>query len=405
MLRTRPWVPYLYVAPAFALLALVFAYPVVRVVDFSTRLIRGASGPYVGSLNYQLVWEDPTFRDALKHSALLLLAVPVLTGLSIFFAVLLYEGARGWRVYRSVLFLPYILAVPIVGIVASYIFQLNGALNSILRAVGLDGLALDWLGSERLSLLTVGIVIVWREVGFGIILFLARLLTMDDEQLEAARIDGAGWWSQLRYIIVPELRGTIEFYVVVASITMLAWVFAYVYTITSGGPGTSSTVLELYIYNQGLRNSLPGHGVGGGGRPARRDAGGDHAALMLIRARAAQRRSSREAGLKTGRIVRQATLFAMAVLTLYPVWFMVSTAFKTQGQYLNSPYALALAALGRELRRRGARRDVLALVQKQRDPDARRGDRVDARRGARRLRDRPDAVDRARRAASRSAPR
>jgi len=173
-------------------------------------------------------------------------------------AVLLYERARGWRIYRSVLFLPYILAVPIVGIVASYIFALNGALNSILRAVGLEGLALDWLGSEHLSLLTVAIVIVWREIGFGIILFLARLLSMDEEQLEAARIDGAGWWNRLWYVILPELRGTIEFYVVVASITMLAWVFAYVYTITEGGPGTSSTVLELYIYNQGLRNSLPG---------------------------------------------------------------------------------------------------------------------------------------------------
>jgi ABC-type sugar transport system permease subunit len=101
-------------------------------------------------------------------------------------------------------------------------------------------------------------VIVWREVGFGIILFLARLLTMSEEQLEAARIDGAGWWARLRYVIVPELRGTIEFYVVVASITMLAWIFAYVYTLTSGGPGTSTTILELYIYNQGLRNSLPG---------------------------------------------------------------------------------------------------------------------------------------------------
>src|SRR5712691_5373562 len=258
MLRTRPWVPYLYVAPAVALLALVFAYPVVRVVDFSTRLIRGANGPYVGSLNYRLVWEDSTFRDALRHSALLLLAVPVLLVLSIFFAVLLYERARGWRIYRSVLFMPYILAVPIVGIVASYIFELHGALNSILRAVHLDGLALDWLGSEKLSLVTVGIVIVWREVGFGIVLFLARLLSMGDEPLEAARIDGAGWWQRLRYVILPELRGTIEFYVVVASITMIAWVFAYVYTITSGGPGTSSTVLELYIYNQGLRNSLPG---------------------------------------------------------------------------------------------------------------------------------------------------
>ena len=250
MLRTRVWVPYLYVAPAVALLCLVFAYPVVRVVEFSTRLIRGASGPYVGSLNYRLVWEDPTFHDALEHSALLVL--------SIFFAVLLYERARGWRIYRSVLFLPYILAVPIVGIVASYIFELNGALNSILRAVHLNGLALDWLGSEKLSLLTVGIVIVWRELGFGIVLFLARLLSMSEDQLEAARIDGANWWARLRYVILPELRGTIEFYVVVASITMIAWVFAYVYTLTSGGPGTSSTVLELYIYNQGLRNSLPG---------------------------------------------------------------------------------------------------------------------------------------------------
>jgi raffinose/stachyose/melibiose transport system permease protein len=258
MLRTRFWIPYLYVAPAVALLGLVFAYPVVRVVDFSTKLIRGATGPYVGTLNYRLVWEDSTFHDALKHSALLLLAVPVMLVLAIFFAVLLYERARGWRIYRSVLFMPYILAVPIVGIVASYIFELNGALNSILRSIGLGGLALDWLGSEHLSLLTVAIVIVWRELGFGIILFLARLLSMSEEQLEAARIDGAGWWNQLRYVIIPELRGTIEFYVVVASITMLAWVFAYVYTITSGGPGTSSTVLELYIYNQGLRNSLPG---------------------------------------------------------------------------------------------------------------------------------------------------
>jgi ABC-type sugar transport system permease subunit len=231
---------------------------VVRVIDFSTRLIRGASGPYVGSLNYQLVWEDSTFQDALRHSALLLLAVPVLLVLAIFFAVLLYERARGWKIYRSVLFLPYILAVPIVGIVASYIFSFNGALNSILRAVGLERLALDWLGSERLSLLTVAIVIVWRELGFGILLFLARLLTLSEDQLEAARIDGAGWWNRLRYVILPELRGTMEFYVVVAAITMIAWVFAYVYTITSGGPGTSSTVLELYIYNQGLRNSLPG---------------------------------------------------------------------------------------------------------------------------------------------------
>ena len=258
MLKTRPWVPYLYIAPAVGLLGLVFAYPVAKVVDFSTRLIRGASGPRVGSLNYRLIFEDPTFRDAVKHSALLLLAVPILLAISVVVSVLLYDRMRGWRLYRSVLFLPYILAVPVVGIVASYIFQLNGVLNSILRGVHLNGLAQNWIGSERLSLWTVMIVIVWREVGFGIVLFLARLLSLSEEPLEAARIDGAGWWARLRHVILPELRGTIEFYVVVAAITMLAWVFAYVYTLTSGGPGTSSIVYELYIYRQGFVNSLPG---------------------------------------------------------------------------------------------------------------------------------------------------
>jgi raffinose/stachyose/melibiose transport system permease protein len=256
VLKTRPWTPYLYVAPAILLIGFVFAYPVARVIDFSMRLIRGNSGPFVGTDNFSLVFDDPTFVAAAKHSALLLLAVPVLLVISIVVAVLLYERMRGWRIYRSVLFFPYILAVPVVGIVASYLFTLNGVVNAILGGIGIDGP--DWLGNGDIALWTLMFVIIWREVGFGIVLFLARLLTLPEEQIEAARIDGAGWWSRLRYVILPELRGTVEFYAVIAAITMLAWVFGYVYTLTEGGPGDSTQVLELYIYNQGLRNSLPG---------------------------------------------------------------------------------------------------------------------------------------------------
>ncbi len=258
MLRTRPWVPYLYVLPLLGLLGLVFGYSIVRVFDFSMRFIRGASGPFVGLDNYRLVLDDPTFRLAAKHSALLLLAVPVLVGISLLVSVLLFERTRGWRFYRSVLFLPYVLAVPIVGIIFGYLLQLNGVLNEGLRGVGLDALALDWLGSEDIALWSVLGVIVWREVGFGIVLFLARLTTLDESQLEAARIDGAGWWQRLRHVIVPQIAGTIEFYTVVAMITMLAWVFAYVWTLTLGGPGNATQIVELYIYNQGVRNSLPG---------------------------------------------------------------------------------------------------------------------------------------------------
>lgn len=258
MLRTRPWVPYLYVLPMLGLLGLVFGYSIVRVFDFSMRFIRGASGPFVGLDNYRLVLDDPTFRLAAKHSVLLLLAVPALLAISLLVSVLLFERVRGWRLYRSTVFLPYVLAVPIVGIIFSYLLQLNGVLNEALRKLGLDAIALDWLGSEDLALWSVLGVVVWREVGFGIVLFLARLTTLDEAQLEAARIDGAGWWQRLRYVIVPQIRGTIEFYGVVATITMLAWVFAYIWTLTMGGPGNATQIVELYIYNQGIRHSLPG---------------------------------------------------------------------------------------------------------------------------------------------------
>ena len=258
MLRTRPWVPYLYVAPMCALLALIFGYSLVRVFDFSGRLIRGTSGPWTGFLNYDLVLEDPTFRKAAQNSALLLLAVPILTASSLIVSVLLFDRARGWRIYRSAVFLPYILAIPVVGIVFSYILQFNGVLNEVLRGLGLEALALDWLGDESLALWSVLFVIVWREVGFGIILFLARLMTLDESQLEAAQIDGAGWFNRFRHIILPQLRGTIEFYAVVATITMISGVFAYVFTLTSGGPGNATQIVEFYIYNQGVRNSLPG---------------------------------------------------------------------------------------------------------------------------------------------------
>jgi ABC-type sugar transport system permease subunit len=182
----------------------------------------------------------------------------VLLALSVFVSVLLYDRVRGWRVYRSVLFMPYILAVPIVGIVASYMFTLHGVVNDLLEKVGLRSLAIDWIGSEHYALMTVMIVIVWREVGFGIVLFLARLLTQDDAPLEAARIDGASWWQRLWHVILPELRGTIEFYVVIAATTVLAFAFAYVWTLTQGGPGDATTTLEVYIYNTGEVQSLPG---------------------------------------------------------------------------------------------------------------------------------------------------
>ncbi|MCS6847873.1 MAG: sugar ABC transporter permease [Anaerolineae bacterium] len=258
MLRTSRFVPYLYLTPAALLLAFTFGYPLIAIFDFSVRRIRGASGPFVGLENYRQVLNDSVFHLSVAHNAQLLLAVPILLGIGLLLAILLYERPRFWPLYRTLLFLPYILAVPLIGVVFSNMLQLNGVINEILRAIGLRALALDWLGSAGLALWSVMGVIIWREVGFGMTLFLARLQSLNEEVTEAARIDGANWWQRAIYVTIPQLRGVIEFYIVVSIITMLAWVFSYVYVMTRGGPGNATIVIEMYLYNFAFRNALPG---------------------------------------------------------------------------------------------------------------------------------------------------
>ena len=258
MLRTGRLTPFLYLAPMAALLLFVFAYPVFAIFDFSTKRIRGATGPFIGLENYRSIFADPLFGQSVLHNGLLLLAVPILVVGALLTAAILHDRAPGWRVYRTILFLPYILAIPIVGTVFSNILQLNGALNAGLRTFGLEGFALDWIGDPGMTLGSLMAVIMWREIGFGVILFAARMSGLNDELEDAAKIDGAGWWSRLWYITIPQLKSVIEFYAVISVITMLTAVFAYVYVLTRGGPGTATQVLELYIFNYAFRNSLPG---------------------------------------------------------------------------------------------------------------------------------------------------
>lgn len=258
MLRTARITPLFYLAPLVVLLVVVFGYPLASVVDYSFRRIRVNEGPYIGFANYEQIFKDGVFWEAVTHNAILLLAVPIMCALALLLAVLLYERLRGWKVYRLLLFLPYILAVPIIGVVFSNMLSLNGVINETLRGIGLSALALDWLGDPDQALFSVMGVIIWREVGFGIVLFLARLMNLNEELEDAAKVDGAVWWQRRLYVTLPQMRNVIEFYVVVSMITMLAWVFTYVYSITRGGPGNATQVLELYMYNFAFRNALPG---------------------------------------------------------------------------------------------------------------------------------------------------
>ena len=252
--------PYLYVLPLVALLAFVFGYPLLRIFEFSFKMVRGIDGPWIGLRNYQLVLGQSLFWESVLHNLQLLLAIPVMVAISLIVSVLLSERVAGWKLYRIIVFVPFVLAIPIVAVVMKRMFQFSGPVNELLRWMSLDFMALDWIGSSDVALWTVMILIIWRESALGIILFLARLLSLDESMIEAAKIDGANWWHRLWHIILPEMRGVIEFYMVISVITMLAAVFSYIYIMGGGrgGPGTSTEVVELYIFNALIRSSLPG---------------------------------------------------------------------------------------------------------------------------------------------------
>jgi ABC-type sugar transport system permease subunit len=251
---------YLYVLPLVALLAFVFGYPLVRIFEFSFKMVRGIDGPWIGLRNYELILSQSLFWESVLHNVQLLLAIPVMVVISLVISILLYERVAGWKIYRIIVFMPFVLAIPIIAVVMKRMFQFSGPVNEVLRALSLDFLALDWIGSSDVALWTVMILIVWRESALGIILFLARLLSLDESLIEAARLDGATWWQRVRYVLLPQMRSVIEFFVVVSVITMLAAVFAYVYVMGGGrgGPGTATMVVELYIFNALIRTSLPG---------------------------------------------------------------------------------------------------------------------------------------------------
>ena len=223
-------------------------------------MVRGIDGPWIGLRNYQLVLGQSLFWESVLHNLQLLLAIPVMVAISLIVSVLLSERVAGWKLYRIIVFVPFVLAIPIVAVVMKRMFQFSGPVNELLRWMSLDFMALDWIGSSDVALWTVMILIIWRESALGIILFLARLLSLDESVIEAAKIDGANWWHRLWHIILPEMRGVIEFYMVISVITMLAAVFSYIYIMGGGrgGPGTSTEVVELYIFNALIRSSLPG---------------------------------------------------------------------------------------------------------------------------------------------------
>jgi ABC-type sugar transport system permease subunit len=231
----------------------VYGYGIYRLVEEATH----RDGVSVGVGNLHIALNDPFFRQAVGNNLRLLLTLPIIIGIALVIAILLYEGMTGWRFHRVAIFIPYMLPVVVVGVLFGQLLTLHGAVNSALASIGLGRLQQDWLGNPDWALRSLAGVIIWRELGFGVILFLARLLSLPQNVFDAARVDGAGWFRTHRSVTLPMMRSIIGFYFVIEAITLMSWVFSYVFVMTQGGPGQATQVTETYVYEEAFTADLP----------------------------------------------------------------------------------------------------------------------------------------------------
>lgn len=250
--------PLVAVAPAVVLVLAVMIFPIGSTMYHSLTSWDGTTTRFIGIENFKLLWQDSVMREVLVNSLIFLIAVPAILISSLVAAVLVYERVLGWRVFRVLFFVPGVLSPVVVGALFSTFVLPNGLANEPLRLLGMHPIA--WLAAAWPARFVVMAALVWTSFGFGMIVVLSAMSTIDPALYEAAVIDGASWWRRLRSITLPLVSGTLQFLSVINVIYTLTALFSFVFVITGGGPGFATTTIDYYTYVTTFENGQFGYG-------------------------------------------------------------------------------------------------------------------------------------------------
>jgi multiple sugar transport system permease protein len=250
---------WLFLLPALALIGVFFLVPVIAglvlsFTDFDLYAIGDpANARFVGFDNYQAVLANPLFWKALTNTLyFVVVGGPLSVLVSLAAALLVHSKRAKWPgFFRTVYFTPVVTTLVAVAIVWRYLDHPKyGLVNALLNRIGLP--SVDWLGDPHWSMPAIVILAVWKNFGYNMLIFIAGLANIPDEQYEAAELDGASWWGRFRHVTLPWLGPTFVF---VAVITMLGnfQIFSEPYVMTQGGPLQSTTTVVLMMYEEGFR--------------------------------------------------------------------------------------------------------------------------------------------------------
>lgn len=249
--------PYLLLVPAFLFLSLITVYPLLWnlfLALFEWDLLAPQARAFSGLANFRELltghtipfWRSLRFTLTFMAAAV---ALSVILGLAT--ALLLYPIRRGRSVMVALLLLPYMVAPIATGLGWRLMWAREyGVANFLLRAVGLS--EVSWLADPTAAVWAVVITEVWRTSPFAMLILLAGLTALPGEVFEAARIDGATWWQEIRYVTVPLLIPSLTIVVLFQTVVKLR-VFDLVFSLTGGGPGIATTPLGLLLYRTSFR--------------------------------------------------------------------------------------------------------------------------------------------------------
>ncbi len=238
--------------PAVVAVTVVSVVPLLITLFYSFlrfNLLEGSQG-FNGLLNYEFFFTDSAFLPALTNTFILMFSVMLVTVvLGAALGLLINEAFPGRAIVRVLLISPF-LVMPAVNALMWKNMLLNPIYGLFAQVSLFFGFTpIDWLAVHPLS--SIIMMVSWQWLPFACLIFMTALQSMDREQLEAARMDGANYMQQLRYLYIPHLGRSISVVIMIEMIFLLS-IFAEIFTTTSGGPGFDTTTITFMIYQQAL---------------------------------------------------------------------------------------------------------------------------------------------------------
>ncbi|MEU4404489.1 sugar ABC transporter permease [Streptosporangium sp. NPDC023963] len=267
MQRSRDRGYWLFLLPSAVLFTAVVAVPFLMNVGIGFTRWQGIGDPrWIGLDNYARLVADARFWTSFRNNVALIVAmavVPTLIGLLL--AATLFDhvsrrfGLRAAGALRAAYYLPQVLPVAVAGIVWGWIMHPRyGALNELLGVLGME--PRNWLGDPAWALPSVMAIMVWFQIGYPVVIFMAGLQRVDPALYEAAEMDGASWWRRFWHITIPQIRP--EIYVVLLTCTIAALkVFGPIFVLTRGGPGGATLVPSYFSYQNFFEKANVGYGA------------------------------------------------------------------------------------------------------------------------------------------------